>query len=87
MVPEKGMRVINFASDQHRETPLDVFATEPFEFSAEHAEGNRRAQHMEFLALPFREKLRGAGGTSRAPAGAASTPGHGAASSGLDTGF
>lgn len=34
---EKGMTVLNFHSDRHRETPVDVFVTEPFDFSREHA--------------------------------------------------
>ena len=34
---EKEMRVLNFHSDQHWETPIDVFVTEPFDFAAEHA--------------------------------------------------
>ncbi len=35
-IEEKGMTVLNFQSDQHRETPVDVFVTEPFDFSEEH---------------------------------------------------
>jgi len=35
---EKGMTVLNFHSDRHRETPVDVFVTEPFDFSQEHAQ-------------------------------------------------
>lgn len=33
---EKGMAVLNFHSDQHRETPVDVFVAEPFDFQVEH---------------------------------------------------
>jgi predicted nucleotidyltransferase len=33
---EKGMTVLNFHSDRHRETPVDVFVTEPFDFDQEH---------------------------------------------------
>lgn len=36
---EKGMTVLNFASDQHRETPVDVFVTEPFDFEREYGRG------------------------------------------------
>jgi hypothetical protein len=36
-ISEKGMAVLNFHSDQHRETPVDLFATEPFDFDAEYA--------------------------------------------------
>jgi hypothetical protein len=33
---EKGMTVLNFHSDRHRETPVDVFVSEPFDFKREH---------------------------------------------------
>ena len=33
---EKGMTVLNFHSDRHRETPVDVFVSEPFDFAEEH---------------------------------------------------
>jgi hypothetical protein len=32
---EKGMLVLKFWSDRHRETPLDVFIYEPFDFAGE----------------------------------------------------
>ncbi|MEM9481319.1 MAG: DUF6036 family nucleotidyltransferase [Verrucomicrobiota bacterium] len=32
---EKGMRVLKFWSDEHRETPLDVFIDHPFPFDEE----------------------------------------------------
>lgn len=35
-IAEKGMTVLNFHSDRHRETPLDVFVTEPFNFDSEY---------------------------------------------------
>jgi len=35
-IAEKGMTVLNFHSDLHRGTPVDVFVTEPFEFAAEY---------------------------------------------------
>jgi predicted nucleotidyltransferase len=35
---EKGMIVLKFWSDRHRETPLDVFVTEPFNFDDEYRE-------------------------------------------------
>lgn len=34
---EKGMTVLNFHSDKHGETPVDVFVTEPFDFDVEFA--------------------------------------------------
>ena len=35
-ITEKGMMVLNFYSDRHRETPVDVFASEPFDFDDEY---------------------------------------------------
>jgi hypothetical protein len=35
-IREKGMVVLSFHSEAHRETPVDVFATEPFDFVAEY---------------------------------------------------
>jgi len=34
---DKNMTVLNFTSDQHRDTPVDIFVEEPFDFSAEYA--------------------------------------------------
>lgn len=33
----KGMQVLNFFSDEHMETKVDVFVTEPFDFEREYA--------------------------------------------------
>lgn len=38
-VRDKGMVVLSFWSDTHRETPIDVFVTEPFAFEQEYSEG------------------------------------------------
>jgi hypothetical protein len=35
-IREKRMQVLNPASDQHRETTVDIFVTEPFDFDHEH---------------------------------------------------
>lgn len=35
-IAEKGMTVLNFHSERHRETPVDVFVTEPFDFDREY---------------------------------------------------
>lgn len=48
-ITEKGMRVLNFYSDQHRETPLDIFVTEPFDFDSEYA----RAPKQELIPGVF----------------------------------
>ena len=36
-VGEKNMSVLQFWSDEHRETPVDVFVTLPFDFNSEYA--------------------------------------------------
>lgn len=36
-IDEKGMKVLNFFSDQHRETTLDMFVYEPFDFDTEYS--------------------------------------------------
>jgi len=35
-IRDKGMKVLQFASDAHRETPIDVFVIEPFDFAQEY---------------------------------------------------
>lgn len=35
-IVDKGMTVLNFWSDQYRETPIDVFVTTPFDFEREY---------------------------------------------------
>jgi len=37
LIEEKRMQVLNFWSDQHRETPVDIFVSEPFDFAEEYA--------------------------------------------------
>ena len=36
-IRDKGMTVLNFSSARHPETPIDVFADEPFDFTEEYA--------------------------------------------------
>lgn len=36
-IEQKGMRVLNLFSDAHRETPVDVFVYEPFDFDDTYA--------------------------------------------------
>jgi hypothetical protein len=35
-IEEKGMTVLNFHSDVHRDTPVDLFVSEPFDFAEEY---------------------------------------------------
>jgi hypothetical protein len=37
LIRDRGMVVLAFHSELHAETPVDVFASEPFDFTAEHA--------------------------------------------------
>ena len=48
-IKDKGMMVLNFYSDAHRETPVDVFVTEPFDF-AEDSLGESGADHSGVVA-------------------------------------
>lgn len=55
-VRDKGMQVLQFWSDAHRETSVDVFVTEPFDFDAEYASAlfsplNDRIT-VRFVSLP-----------------------------------
>ena len=45
-VREKNMTVLQFWSDKHRETPVDLFVTLPFDFSTEYA-GSMQKELME----------------------------------------
>ena len=40
-IREKGMIVFQLVSDIHRETPVDVFVTEPFDFEVQYARAAR----------------------------------------------
>ena len=55
-IRDKGMVVLNFWSDQHRETPVDVFIREPFDFDVEYQRAWRSEQPGDpsapFLAIP-----------------------------------
>lgn len=51
-ISEKGMKVLNFFSDLHRETGLDVFVTEPFDFDRE-AAASLRAELSPGFLVPF----------------------------------
>ena len=42
LLEQKRMEVLNFWSDTHRETPLDIFVTEPFDFHAEYEKAEIR---------------------------------------------
>ena len=55
-IRDKGMMVLNFFSDQHRETGLDVFVTEPFDFQRESTDALQGelspGVNVRFVSLP-----------------------------------
>jgi len=55
-VRDKGMQVLQFWSDAHRETSVDVFVTEPFDFDEEYASAFLSPLNHEltirFVSLP-----------------------------------
>ena len=55
-IRDKGMKVLNFFSDLHRETSIGVFVTEPFDFEREHSgalQGELApALQVRFVSLP-----------------------------------
>jgi hypothetical protein len=55
-IRDKGMQVLQFWSDAHRETSVDVFVTEPFSFDEEYAQALITQLHeklpIRFVSLP-----------------------------------
>ena len=51
-VRDKHMQVFQLWSDAHRETPIDVFVTEPFDFDAEYDRAPRK-RFGETLDIPI----------------------------------
>ena len=55
-IREKGMMVLNFQSDRHRETPINVFVTEPLDFDTEyHAARSQQLApglFVRFVSIP-----------------------------------
>lgn len=49
---DKGMQVFQLWSDQHRETPIDIFVTEPFAFDQEYAQALVKPLQDD-LSVPF----------------------------------
>lgn len=53
-IRDEDMHVLQFWSDTHRETPVDVFVSEPFDFESEYREAVRRpfgAYEVRFVSL------------------------------------
>lgn len=55
-ISEKGMRVLQFWSDVHRETPIDMFVSEPFGFDEEYERALVKPLHgsimVRFVSVP-----------------------------------
>jgi hypothetical protein len=55
-IRDKGMRVLQFWSDAHRETPIDLFVAEPFPFDEEYQRALIKplyaASEVRFVSIP-----------------------------------
>jgi hypothetical protein len=55
-IRDKNMKVLQFWSDAHRETPIDMFVSEPFPFDEEFARSIvkplHETLHMRFVSIP-----------------------------------
>ena len=64
-IRDKGMQVLQFWSDEHRDTPVDVFVAEPFPFEEEYARALIRplgAIPVRFVSIPTLIKMKEAAG-------------------------
>lgn len=63
---EKGMQVLQFWSEAHRETPIDVFVTEPFDFEVEYGSALMKPLHgaipVRFVSIPTLIRMKEAAG-------------------------
>jgi hypothetical protein len=63
------MRVLNLFSDTHRETPLDLFVTEPFDFDREYEAAMRGeiapGLEVRFVSIPTLIAMKEAAGRPR----------------------
>ncbi len=61
-IRDKGMQVLQLWSDEHRETPIDIFVREPFEFEVEYARALIKPLYarleVRFVALPALIKMK-----------------------------
>jgi hypothetical protein len=64
-IRDKGMKVLQFWSDAHRETPVDVFVSEPFPFDDEYARALTKplgAIPVRFVSIPTLIRMKEAAG-------------------------
>lgn len=68
-IRDKGMRVLNFYSDRHRETNVDLFVTVPFDFAREYANAMRGditpGVSIPIVSLPTLIAMKAAAGRTR----------------------
>ncbi|HEX7060952.1 MAG TPA: hypothetical protein VF200_03230 [Woeseiaceae bacterium] len=68
-IDEKNMKVLNFFSDTYRETPVDLFVFEPFEFETEHSlalQGELLPDLIaRFVSIPTLIRMKEAAGRAR----------------------
>lgn len=68
-IREKGMQVLQFWSDRHRETPVDVFVTEPFPFQEEYDRALVKPLHgatgVRFVSIPTLIRMKEAAGRAQ----------------------
>lgn len=68
-IRDKGMMVLQFFSDAHRETTVDVFVKEPFGFATEYKKALVRPltskQKVRFVSLPTLLKMKQVAGRTR----------------------
>lgn len=64
-ISEKGMQVLQFWSDSHRETPVDMFVREPFPFDDEFSRAMLKplgAVPVRFVSIPMLIEMKSAAG-------------------------
>lgn len=67
-IRDKGMTVLNFWCDDHRDTPVDVFVTEPFDFNEEYGRAlvkPLRSVAVRFVSIPSLIRMKEIAGRSQ----------------------
>ena len=68
LIRDKGMTVLNFWCDDHRETPVDVFVTEPFAFDEEYGRSlvkSLGSVEVRFVSVPTLIRMKEIAGRSQ----------------------
>ena len=70
-IRDKGMQVLNFFSDRHRETNVDLFVAEPFDFGREYGHALRGdiapGVSVRFVSLRTLIAMKEEAGRARSP--------------------